>query len=216
MKLSFIGLGVMGYPMAGFLSKSGYDVTVFNRTKSKAETWCSEFKGNYAETPRDAVHDAEMAFICVGNDDDVREVALGETGIINGLKKESIIIDHTTASAKLACEIHDEAEKYQLRFLDAPLSGGQAGAESGKLTIMVGGQKDVFDQASQIMNCYAKVCTLIGGVGSGQKAKMVNQICIAGLLQGLSEGLHFAKREKRINNCFNIKLFSFSEMQSFR
>lgn len=196
MKLSFIGLGVMGYPMAGFLSKSGYDVTVFNRTKSKAETWCSEFKGNYAETPRDAVHDAEMAFICVGNDDDVREVALGETGIINGLKKESIIIDHTTASAKLACEIHDEAEKYQLRFLDAPLSGGQAGAESGKLTIMVGGQKDVFDQASQIMNCYAKVCTLIGGVGSGQKAKMVNQICIAGLLQGLSEGLHFAKREK--------------------
>ena len=196
MKLSFIGLGVMGYPMAGFLSKSGHDVTVFNRTKSKAEKWCSEFKGKYAETPRDAVHDAEMVFICVGNDNDVREVILGDSGVLCGLKKEGIIIDHTTASAKLACEIHDEAEKYQLRFLDAPLSGGQAGAESGKLTIMVGGQKDVFDQASKIMNCYAKVCTLIGGVGTGQKAKMVNQICIAGLLQGLSEGLHFAKREK--------------------
>ena len=144
MKLSFIGLGVMGYPMAGFLSKSGYDVTVFNRTKSKAETWCSEFKGNYAETPRDAVHDAEMAFICVGNDDDVREVALGETGIINGLKKESIIIDHTTASAKLACEMHDEAEKYQLRFLDAPFIRRAGRGRIGKINNYGGRSKRCF------------------------------------------------------------------------
>lgn len=196
MKLSFIGLGVMGYPMAGFLSKAGHDVTVFNRTTSKAEKWCTEYHGNLAVSPKEAAKSAEIAFICVGNDDDVREVILDEEGAIHGLEKSAIIIDHTTASARLAVEIYDEARKHDINFLDAPLSGGQAGAESGQLTIMVGGDREVFDKALPIMDCYAKACTLIGEAGSGQKAKMVNQICIASLIQGLSEALHFAKREK--------------------
>ena len=195
MKLSFIGLGVMGYPMAGFLSKAGHDVTVFNRTTSKAEKWCTEYHGNLAVSPKEAAKSAEIAFICVGNDDDVREVILDEEGVIHGLEKSAIIVDHTTASARLAVEIYDEARKHDINFLDAPLSGGQAGAESGQLTIMVGGDREVFDKALPIMDCYAKACTLIGEAGSGQKAKMVNQICIASLIQGLSEALHFAKRE---------------------
>ena len=195
MKLSFIGLGVMGYPMAGFLSKAGHDVTVFNRTTSKAEKWCTEYHGNLAVSPKEAAKSAEIAFICVGNDDDVREVILHEEGAIHGLEKSAIIVDHTTASARLAVEIYDEARKHDINFLDAPLSGGQAGAESGQLTIMVGGDREVFDKAFPIMDCYAKACTLIGEAGSGQKAKMVNQICIASLIQGLSEALHFAKRE---------------------
>lgn len=195
MKLSFIGLGVMGYPMAGFLSKAGHDVTVFNRTTSKAEKWCAEYHGNLAVSPKEAAKSAEIAFICVGNDDDVREVILDEEGAIHGLEKSAIIVDHTTASARLAVEIYDEARKHDINFLDAPLSGGQAGAESGQLTIMVGGDREVFDKALPIMDCYAKACTLIGEAGSGQKAKMVNQICIASLIQGLSEALHFAKRE---------------------
>ena len=195
MKLSFIGLGVMGYPMAGFLSKAGHDVTVFNRTTSKAEKWCAEYHGKLAVSPKEAAKSAEIAFICVGNDDDVREVILDEEGAIHGLEKSAIIVDHTTASARLAIEIYDEARKHDINFLDAPLSGGQAGAESGQLTIMVGGDREVFDKALPIMDCYAKACTLIGEAGSGQKAKMVNQICIASLIQGLSEALHFAKRE---------------------
>ena len=195
MKLSFIGLGVMGYPMAGFLSRAGHDVTVFNRTTSKAEKWCAEYHGNLAVSPKEAAKSAEIAFICVGNDDDVREVILDEEGAIHGLEKSAIIVDHTTASARLAVEIYDEARKHDINFLDAPLSGGQAGAESGQLTIMVGGDREVFDKALPIMDCYAKACTLIGEAGSGQKAKMVNQICIASLIQGLSEALHFAKRE---------------------
>lgn len=195
MKLSFIGLGVMGYPMAGFLSKAGHDVTVFNRTTSKAEKWCAEYHGNLAVSPKEAAKSAEIAFICVGNDDDVREVILDEEGAIHGLEKSAIIVDHTTASARLAVEIYDEARKHDINFLDAPLSGGQAGAESGQLTIMVGGDREVFEKALPIMDCYAKACTLIGEAGSGQKAKMVNQICIASLIQGLSEALHFAKRE---------------------
>jgi len=195
MKLSFIGLGVMGYPMAGFLSKAGHDVTVFNRTISKAEKWCTEYCGNLSESPKQAVKGAEIVFICVGNDDDVREVILHEDGAIHGLGKSAIIVDHTTASARLAVEVYDEARKHEINFLDAPLSGGQAGAESGQLTIMVGGDKEIFDKVLPVMDCYAKACTLIGEAGSGQKAKMVNQICIAGLIQGLSEALHFAKRE---------------------
>ena len=195
MKLSFIGLGVMGYPMAGFLSKAGHDVTVFNRTTSKAEKWCTEYHGNLAVSPKEAAKRAEIVFICVGNDHDVREVILHEEGAIHGLEKSAIIVDHTTASARLAVEIYDEARKHDINFLDAPLSGGQAGAESGQLTIMVGGDREVFDKALPIMDCYAKACTLIGEAGSGQKAKMVNQICIASLIQGLSEALHFAKRE---------------------
>tara|TARA_B100000925_G_scaffold188759_1_gene142693 strand:- start:1262 stop:2125 length:864 start_codon:yes stop_codon:yes gene_type:complete len=195
MKLSFIGLGVMGYPMAGFLSKAGHDVTVFNRTTSKAEKWCTEYCGNLSESPKHAAKGAEIVFICVGNDDDVREVILHEDGAIHGLGKSAIIVDHTTASARLAVEVYDEARKHEINFLDAPLSGGQAGAESGQLTIMVGGDKEIFDKVLPVMDCYAKACTLIGEAGSGQKAKMVNQICIASLIQGLSEALHFAKRE---------------------
>ena len=195
MKLSFIGLGVMGYPMAGFLSKAGHDVTVFNRTTSKAEKWCTEYCGNLSESPKQAAKGAEIVFICVGNDDDVREVILHEDGAIHGLGKSAIIVDHTTASARLAVEVYNEARKHEINFLDAPLSGGQAGAESGQLTIMVGGDKEIFDKVLPVMNCYAKACTLIGEAGSGQKAKMVNQICIASLIQGLSEALHFAKRE---------------------
>ena len=185
----------MGYPMAGFLSRAGHDVTVFNRTTSKAEKWCAEYHGKLAVSPKEAAKSAEIAFICVGNDDDVREVILDEEGAIHGLEKSAIIVDHTTASARLAIEIYDEARKHDINFLDAPLSGGQAGAESGQLTIMVGGDREVFDRALPIMDCYAKACTLIGEAGSGQKAKMVNQICIASLIQGLSEALHFAKRE---------------------
>ena len=195
MKLSFIGLGVMGYPMAGFLSKAGHDVTVFNRTISKAEKWCTEYCGNLSESPKQAAKGAEVVFICVGNDDDVREVILHEDGAIHGLGKSAIIVDHTTASARLAVEVYNEARKHEINFLDAPLSGGQAGAESGQLTIMVGGDKEIFDKVLPVMDCYAKACTLIGEAGSGQKAKMVNQICIASLIQGLSEALHFAKRE---------------------
>ena len=185
----------MGYPMAGFLSKAGHDVTVFNRTISKAEKWCTEYCGNLSESPKQAVKGAEIVFICVGNDDDVREVILHEDGAIHGLGKSAIIVDHTTASARLAVEVYDEARKHEINFLDAPLSGGQAGAESGQLTIMVGGDKEIFDKVLPVMDCYAKACTLIGEAGSGQKAKMVNQICIASLIQGLSEALHFAKRE---------------------
>ena len=195
MKLSFIGLGVMGYPMAGFLSKAGHDVTVFNRTTSKAEKWCTEYCGNLSESPKQAAKGAEIVFICVGNDDDVREVILHEDGAIHGLGKSAIIVDHTTASARLAVEVYNEARKHEINFLDAPLSGGQAGAESGQLTIMVGGDREIFDKVLPVMDCYAKACTLIGEAGSGQKAKMVNQICIASLIQGLSEALHFAKRE---------------------
>ena len=185
----------MGYPMAGFLSKAGHDVTVFNRTISKAEKWCTEYCGNLSESPKQAAKGAEIVFICVGNDDDVREVILHEDGAIHGLGKSAIIVDHTTASARLAVEVYDEARKREINFLDAPLSGGQAGAESGQLTIMVGGDKEIFDKVLPVMDCYAKACTLIGEAGSGQKAKMVNQICIASLIQGLSEALHFAKRE---------------------
>jgi len=175
MRVAFIGLGVMGYPMAGYLSKDSHDVVVYNRTTSKADRWREEYTGEIAATPRDAARDAEIIFTCVGNDDE-------------------IIVDHTTASATIAREIHSVAAGKSVGFLDAPLSGGQAGAENGQLTIMVGGDEDVFERALPVMHCYAKAITLIGPVGSGQLAKMVNQICIAGVVQGLSEGLHFAKK----------------------
>jgi 3-hydroxyisobutyrate dehydrogenase-like beta-hydroxyacid dehydrogenase len=194
MRVAFVGLGVMGYPMAGFLSKNGHDVIVYNRTSSRAAQWCEEFFGEAATTPDEAADEAEIVFSCVGNDDDVREVILGDHGVIHGLSSGSTIVDHTTASATIAREIHDIAASNSIDFLDAPLSGGQAGAESGQLTVMVGGDDDVFERARSAMECYAKAITLIGPVGSGQLAKMVNQICIAGVVQGLSEGLHFAKR----------------------
>jgi len=194
MRVSFIGLGVMGYPMAGYLSKAGYEVVVYNRTAAKASRWCDDYEGATAETPAAAAQDADIAFICVGNDDDVRDVILGEEGALHGMSPGSVIVDHTTASAKLARELHGIALEKSIGFLDAPLSGGQAGAENGQLTIMVGGDDEVFERVRPVMDCYAKAMTLIGPAGHGQLAKMVNQICIAGIVQGLAEGLHFAKK----------------------
>ena len=194
MRTAFIGLGVMGYPMAGFLAKAGHDVVVYNRTASKAEDWTQEFGGHRAATPAAAAEKAEFVFCCVGNDDDVREVVLGRQGVLAGAAPGTVVVDHTTASASIAREIHAAAAERTAGFLDAPVSGGQAGAESGQLTVMVGGDTDIFERAVPIIDCYAKAVTLIGPVGSGQLAKMVNQICIAGLVQGLSEGLHFANR----------------------
>ncbi len=196
MKTAFIGLGVMGFPMAGYLAARGYGVTVFNRSPDKARRWLEQNGGSMADTPADAdaASGADIVFCCVGNDDDVREVTLGEAGALQSMSPGSILVDHTTASATLARELHAVAGERQVGFLDAPLSGGQAGAENGQLTIMVGGDDDVFERARPVMESYAKAITLIGPAGSGQLAKMVNQICIAGLLQGLSEGLHFALR----------------------
>ena len=194
MKTAFIGLGVMGFPMAGYLASRGYGVTVFNRSPDKAERWVEQNGGSRAETPADAARGADIVFCCVGNDDDVREVTLGESGALQSMSPGSVLVDHTTASATLAREMHAVTGERQVGFLDAPLSGGQAGAENGQLTIMVGGDNDVFERARPVMESYAKAITLIGPAGSGQLAKMVNQICIAGLVQGLSEGLHFALR----------------------
>jgi 3-hydroxyisobutyrate dehydrogenase-like beta-hydroxyacid dehydrogenase len=194
MRAAFIGLGVMGYPMAGYLAKSGQDVVVYNRTGEKADKWRREFTGTAAVTPAEAAASADIVFTCVGNDDDVREVILGELGVLGAMSADAILVDHTTASAKLARELHAAAGERGVGFLDAPLSGGQAGAENGQLTIMVGGDEDVFAQAQPVMDCYAKAITLIGPAGHGQMAKMVNQICIAGVVQGLAEGLHFAKQ----------------------
>ena len=190
-KVSFIGLGVMGYPMAGYISKAGHNVTVYNRTKSKAEKWMKQYKGEIANTPEDAAKDSDFVFTCVGNDDDLREVAMGKKGIFNSIKKGAIYIDNTTASAKIARELHKNAKTHGFGFLDAPVSGGQAGAENGALTVMVGGDKSDFDKAEKIIACYSKKVKLLGPSGSGQLAKMVNQICIAGLVQGLSEAINF-------------------------
>ena len=190
-KVSFIGLGVMGYPMAGYISKAGHNVTVYNRTKSKAEKWIKEYKGKIAETPEEASKESDFVFSCVGNDDDLKEVAIGKKGIFNSIKKGSIYIDNTTASATVARELHKNAKAHGFGFLDAPVSGGQAGAEKGALTVMVGGDKKDFDKAKDIINCYSKKVQLLGPSGSGQLAKMVNQICIAGLVQGLSEAINF-------------------------
>ncbi len=194
MRVAFIGLGVMGYPMAGFLQNAGHEVTVYNRTTHKADRWCNEFGGRKADTPAAAAANAELVFCCVGNDDDVRAVILGRDGVLETTAADGIIVDHTTASATIAEEVAAQASRKSVSFLDAPLSGGQAGAESGQLTIMVGGDPDAFGRARPVMEAYAKAITLIGPVGSGQKAKMVNQICIAGIVQGLSEGLHFAEK----------------------
>jgi 3-hydroxyisobutyrate dehydrogenase-like beta-hydroxyacid dehydrogenase len=194
MKVAFVGLGVMGYPMAGYLVNAGHEVTVFNRTTSKADGWVDQYGGSRADTPSAAASNAEIVFCCVGNDDDVRAVILGDDGVLSGISDGSVIVDHTTASATVAREVYEAAAARNIGFLDAPLSGGQAGAENGQLTIMIGGDANVYQRALPVMDCYAKACTLVGPVGSGQLAKMVNQICIAGVVQGLSEGLHFAKR----------------------
>ncbi len=193
-KVAFIGLGVMGYPMAGYLaSRGGHDVTVYNRTSIKAEQWVDQNGGTLAATPSDAAKDAQMVFACVGNDEDLRQVTTGPDGAFQSMESGSIFIDHTTASAQVARELGAAAEAGGFGFLDAPVSGGQAGAKNGALTVMVGGEQDVFDRARPAIDCFAKQVGLMGPVGAGQLTKMVNQICIAGLLQGLSEGIAFAK-----------------------
>jgi len=192
--VAFIGLGVMGYPMAGYISKGGHNVTVFNRTKSKAEKWIGEYKGKLANTPEEAAKDAEYIFTCVGNDNDLREVTFGDKGAFKSIKKGSVYVDNTTASAKIAKEIYDYAKKNGFGSLDAPVSGGQAGAENGALTVMIGGDQADFDKAKDKIECYSKKMKLLGGPGNGQLAKMVNQICIAGLVQGLSEGINFGMK----------------------
>jgi 3-hydroxyisobutyrate dehydrogenase len=192
--VAFIGLGVMGYPMAGYISKAGHNVTVFNRTKSKAEKWIGEYKGKLAETPAEAAKNAEYIFTCVGNDNDLREVTFGNKGIFESIKKGSVYIDNTTASATIAREIYEYSKKNSFGSLDAPVSGGQAGAENGALTVMIGGDQPDFDKAKDKIDCYSKKMKLLGNAGSGQLAKMVNQICIAGLVQGLSEGINFGMK----------------------
>lgn len=191
--VAFVGLGVMGYPMAGHLSNAGHQVTIYNRTHSKSEQWRKDYSGNVALTPKQAAADSQIICVCVGNDDDLRQVVLGDTGILAGCSEGDIIIDHTTASADVAREIAEIAEKQRVQFLDAPVSGGQAGAENGQLTIMVGGSQSAYEAVSEVMDSYARHHQLLGEVGSGQLAKMMNQICIAGVVQGLAEALHFGK-----------------------
>jgi 3-hydroxyisobutyrate dehydrogenase len=194
-KVAFLGLGVMGYPMAGHLqNKGGHDVTVYNRTAAKAEKWVAQHGGKRAGTPRAAAEGQDFVMACVGNDADLREVTLGANGAFAGMKKGAVFVDHTTASAEIARELYAEASKRGFDFIDAPVSGGQAGAENGALTVMCGGDEAPFARAQPVIMAYAKACNLMGPSGSGQLAKMVNQICIAGLVEGLAEGLHFAKR----------------------
>ena len=193
LNITFLGLGTMGYPMAGYLSKAGYKVSVYNRTKSKSDSWISNYSGKAFDTPRDAVNNADIVFACVGNDKDIRDICLGDNGAFGSMKNGSIFVDHTTASANIARELNSIAMDRGLSFIDAPVSGGQAGAENGKLTVMAGGNEAVFNKVKDVISSYAQAVTLMGSVGSGQLTKMVNQICIAGLLQGLSEGINFAK-----------------------
>ena len=192
--VAFIGLGVMGYPMAGYISKAGHNVTVFNRTSSKADKWIGEYKGNKADTPAKAAENAEYILTCGGNDNDLREVTFGENGIFETIKQAAVYIDNTTASATIAREIYDYAKKNGFGFLDAPVSGGQAGAENGALTVMIGGDQEDFDKAKDKIDCYSKKMKLLGKAGCGQLAKMVNQICLAGLIQSLAEGINFSKK----------------------
>ena len=193
-RVAFIGLGAMGYPMAGHLATSGHTVTVFNRTQERAQHWRKQYGGAVAATPAEAAEGQDAVMLCVGNDDDVREVTCGSEGVLHTLPRGSLLIDHTTTSQELAVAIAEQAATSGVDFLDAPVSGGQIGAETGALTIMVGANEDAYEAAEPLMACYAKSSRLMGDVGSGQLTKMVNQICIAGLLQGLSEGLHFAER----------------------
>ncbi len=192
-KVAFIGLGVMGYPMAGHIAKAGHEVTVYNRTAEKADAWVKEFGGTAAATPAEAAKDCEFVFACVGNDDDLRSVTTGPDGAFSTIPEGAVFIDNTTASAAVARELAEDAASRKFDFLDAPVSGGQAGAENGVLTVMIGGDEAVYERTKPIIDCYARMTGLMGPVGSGQLTKMVNQICIAGLVQGLSEGIHFAQ-----------------------
>jgi 3-hydroxyisobutyrate dehydrogenase len=194
-KVAFLGLGVMGYPMAGHLkTKGGHEVTVYNRTAAKTDQWVKQFGGKSASTPAEAAKGQDFVMACVGNDNDLREVMVGKDGAFSGMRKGAALVDHTTASAEIARELHTRAKAEGFDFVDAPVSGGQAGAENGVLTVMCGGDETAYAQAEKVIAAYARTCTLMGPSGSGQLAKMVNQICIAGLVEGLSEGLHFAKR----------------------
>ena len=193
--VAFLGLGVMGYPMAGHLkNKGGHTVTVYNRTAAKAERWVAQHGGRSAATPKAAAEGQDFVMCCVGNDDDLREVTLGASGAFHGVKKGAVLVDHTTASAEAARELQAEASKRGFGFVDAPVSGGQAGAENGVLTVMCGGEAEPYSRAEKVIAAYARMCKLLGPAGSGQLTKMVNQICIAGLVEGLAEGIHFAKR----------------------
>jgi len=191
---AFLGLGVMGHPMAGHLVRAGHRVTVYNRTATKAQAWAAQHGGAHAPTPRQAAAGASLVCACVGNDDDLRSVTLGEDGAFAGMAPEAVFVDHTTASAEVARELHAAARARGLHFIDAPVSGGQAGAVGGTLTVLCGGDAEPFDRVRPVLMAYARACTLLGGPGSGQLAKMVNQICIAGLVQGLAEGLAFGER----------------------
>jgi 3-hydroxyisobutyrate dehydrogenase len=194
-KVAFLGLGVMGYPMAGHLkNKGGHEVIVYNRTAAKAEKWVGQYGGKRAATPKEAAAGQDFVMCCVGNDNDLREVTLGANGAFAGVAKSAVFVDHTTASAEIARELQAEAKKRGFDFVDAPVSGGQAGAENGALTVMCGGEPEPYARAEKVIAAYARMCRLLGGPGSGQLTKMVNQICIAGLVQGLAEGIHFAKR----------------------
>jgi 3-hydroxyisobutyrate dehydrogenase len=194
-KVAFLGLGVMGYPMAGHLkAKGGHDVTVYNRSAAKADKWVAEFGGKKAATPKEAAAGQDFVMMCVGNDNDVRHVTLGKDGAFEGMSKGAVFVDHTTASAEVARELYAEAKKRGFDFIDAPVSGGQAGAENGVLTVMCGGDPGPYERAEKVIAAYARMCRLLGPSGSGQLAKMVNQICIAGLVEGLAEGIHFAKK----------------------
>ncbi len=193
-KVAFLGLGVMGYPMARHLKAKGNEVTVYNRTTAKADKWVSENGGKAARTPREAAMGQEIVFACVGNDDDLRQVTLGPEGAFAGTPKGAVFVDHTTASAEVARELYDAAKEKGVGFVDAPVSGGQAGAENGVLTVMCGGDADIYARAEPAIMSFARACRLMGGPGSGQLTKMINQICIAGLVQGLAEGIHFGQK----------------------
>lgn len=193
-KVAFLGLGVMGYPMAGHLVKAGHEVTVYNRTAAKAEKWAAEHGGAWKATPREAAAGADFVMACVGNDDDLRGVCLGDDGAFAGMASGAVFVDHTTVSAQVTRELHGVAAEVGIAFVDAPVSGGQAGAENGQLVVMCGGAEDVYARAEPVIDAYAKLCKRLGESGAGQLCKMVNQICIAGLVQGLSEGLHFAEK----------------------
>jgi 3-hydroxyisobutyrate dehydrogenase len=196
-KVAFLGLGVMGYPMAGhLLKKGGHDVTVYNRSAAKAQQWVKEYGGKSAATPRAAAEGQDFVMMCVGNDNDLRSVVFGENGALAGMKKGAILVDHTTVSATIAREIFEQAKSQGVGFIDAPVSGGQAGAVNGQLGIMCGGEQATFDKAKPVLDVYAKMCALMGGPGAGQLTKMVNQICIVGIAQGLAEGMAFAKRNE--------------------
>ena len=190
-KVSFLGLGVMGYPMAGHLANKGYEVTVYNRTESKADKWLKEYKGIKALSPKEAAKSSSIVFACVGNDDDIKEVCVGDYGAFQSMDNKSIFVDHTTASANIARDLYSKAKDKGISFLDAPVSGGEAGAINGKLTVMVGGDIEAFESARSYISSFSQAVTLMGNAGAGQLTKMVNQICIAGLLQGLSEGVKF-------------------------